>query len=168
MTNLTDKLIAVLVPEDAYDFELKLLKRMTSANIIEYTIFDKNNKKVGGHRQNVMCMTCNDGMEKFQPYEDFTIQSWGYDENEEEWENEQINLKEWLIKNPASITFKKFNVGDIIEVKKLGQAKVIDFFDIFKKDKNWFPMYNVELSTGEIIEITQNQIKPNKLVKDGK
>lgn len=138
---------------------------MTSANIIEYIIFDKNNKQVGSHRQNIMCSICNDGLEKFQPYEDFTIQSWGYDEEEGEWWGESVNLKEWLVKNPAEFTHKKYSVGDIIEIKKIGQAKVIEFFDVFKKNQNWFPMYNVELLSGEIIQIQQNQIKPNLLTK---
>jgi hypothetical protein len=140
---------------------------MTSANVIEYTIFNKDNEQVGRHRQNVMCLTCNDGLEKFQPYEDFTIQPWGYDEEEDEWEDEPVNLKEWLSKNPASITFKNFNVGDTIEIKKLGQGKVIKRFEIGERRKidkmNWFPVYTVELLSGEIIEVKQNNIKPAKL-----
>jgi hypothetical protein len=33
---------------------------MTSANVVEYNIYDKDNNEVY-HRQNVMCSTCNDG-----------------------------------------------------------------------------------------------------------
>lgn len=133
---------------------------MTSANVIEYTIFDKENKEVGRHKQNVMCSTCNDGLEKFHPYKDFTIQPWGYDEEEELWEGKPINLKDWISKNPASITFKKFNVGDIVHIKKVGKGKVLEFFDIFKKDKNLFPVYKVKLDSNEILDINQNQIIP--------
>lgn len=66
---------------------------MTSANKIEYTIFDKQGQEVGKHSQNIMCHTCNDGLEKFIPVSDFTIQSWGYDEEEDEWEGDKINLE---------------------------------------------------------------------------
>jgi hypothetical protein len=40
---------------------------MTSANVVEYNIYDKDNNEVGYHRQNVMCSTCNDGLDKYQP-----------------------------------------------------------------------------------------------------
>lgn len=50
----------------------------TSANVIEYNIYDKDGKSVGYHRQNVMCMRCNDGLEKFTPASDFEIESYGY------------------------------------------------------------------------------------------
>ena len=140
---------------------------MTSANTVEYTIL-KDGKQVGRHRQNVMCQTCNDGLEQFQPYEDYTIQSWGYDEEEEEWENEPENLKEWLIKNPASITFKDFNEGDIINVRKIGEVEVIKRFGIGERRKidkmNWFPVYTVKLPSGDVIDINQNDIKPVKLI----
>jgi hypothetical protein len=42
---------------------------MTSANVVEYNIYDKDNNEVGYHRQNVMCSTCNDGLDKYQPLE---------------------------------------------------------------------------------------------------
>jgi hypothetical protein len=80
---------------------------MTSANVIEYNIHDKNGKLVGHHRQHMLCKTCNDGLEKFTPPEDFTIFDWGYDEEEEIWEGDFVNLKEWLSKHKAEITFKK-------------------------------------------------------------
>lgn len=46
---------------------------MTSSNVIEYIIFDKELNEVGRHRQNIMCHTNNDGLEKFRPFSDFTI-----------------------------------------------------------------------------------------------
>lgn len=51
-------------------------------------------------------------------------------------------------------------------VKKLGEAKILEFFDIFKKNKNWLPIYCVQLSSGDIVEINQTDIKPNKIVKN--
>ncbi len=134
---------------------------MTSANVIEYTILDKDNKEVGRHRQHIMCQTCNDGLEKFQPSESFKIKAWGYDEEECEWEGKTVNLKDWLSKHPASITFKRFNVGDTINIKKLGEGEILEFFDIFKKGRNWFPLYSVRLSSGDIVEIKQGDIKPS-------
>lgn len=81
---------------------------MTSANVIEYNIYNKEGQQVGRHRQNILCKTCNDGLEKFQPASDFTIQAWGYDEEEELWESDEyVNLEEWLKKNKAEITFRK-------------------------------------------------------------
>jgi hypothetical protein len=80
---------------------------MTSANVIEYSILDKDGKEVGHHHQNIMCKTCNDGLEKFVPASDYTILPWGYDEEEEYWEGKPSNLADWLSKNKAEITFKK-------------------------------------------------------------
>lgn len=133
---------------------------MTSANVINYIIRDKEDNQVGTHRQNIMCHTCNDGLEKFTPASDFTIQAWGYDEEDEKWENEPENLETWLSKYKASITFKKFEAGDIINVRKIGECKVIERFEVFKKDNNWFPVYDVKKSDGEVITINQNDIKP--------
>lgn len=79
----------------------------TSANVIEYNIIDKNGEIVGYHRQNILCKTCNDGLEKYDPPSEFKILPWGYDENEEEWYGKEQNLEDWLKKNPAEISFKK-------------------------------------------------------------
>jgi len=71
---------------------------MTSANVTEYTIFDKNNNKVGNHYQSHLCKTKWHELLRFSPLENYTIMAWGYDEEEEYWENEPINLKEFLCK----------------------------------------------------------------------
>lgn len=138
---------------------------MTSANVIEYTIF-KGDEEVGRHRQNIMCKTCNDGLEKFQPSEDFTIQAWGYDEEDELWENDRReNLKDWLIKHPSQFTFKKFEVGTTVRLNKNrenprgGEAKIIEVL----KGK-FMPEYLVEYEDGEKITVYQGGIKPNQLV----
>lgn len=137
----------------------------TSANVIEYSIF-KGDEKVGTHRQNLMCATCNDGLEKFQPYEDFTIRAWGYDEEEEIWESEKSqNLKDWLIENPASFTFTPFEAGTIVKLNKNknnrrgGEAKIIEVI----KGK-FMPEYLVEYDDGERIAVYQGGIKPNPLI----
>ena len=69
---------------------------MTSSNVIEYIIFDKELNEVGRHRQNIMCHTNNDGLEKFRPFSDFIILPYGYDENEEYWEGNNENLQDCL------------------------------------------------------------------------
>ena len=132
----------------------------TSANVIEYSIF-KGEEEVGRHSQNIMCSTCNDGLEKFQPYEDFTIQAWGYDEEEEMWENDKReNLKDWLIKHPASFTFKPFEVGDVVKLtKRRGEGKIIEC-----SKGRFMPVYIVETQEGEKISIYQGDIIPNRLV----
>jgi hypothetical protein len=128
----------------------------TSANVINYTIF-KDGKEVGSHRQNVMCKRCNDGLEKYQPSKDYTISAWGYDEDEDIWEdNKQQNLEDWLLKNPGEFTHKKFEVGDNVFLnKKRGSAKILKVISgIFT------PSYLVELSNGDNLEITNSDIRP--------
>jgi hypothetical protein len=81
---------------------------MTSANVIEYIIKDLSGKKVGTHYQSLLCKTKWGRLLKFTPTENYTITSFGYDEEDEYWENEPISLKKFidkLIKNKA-----KFNV----------------------------------------------------------
>ena len=137
----------------------------TSANVIEYRILNKEGEQVGSHRQHMMCSTCNDNLEKFQPYEDFIIQPWGYDEEEDEWEGDRYNLKEWLLKHPAEITHKKFNVDDKVRVfikGVLGVSKNRRVDGIVKEVKKglWSNEYVVELETGEVIECDQNKVLP--------
>jgi hypothetical protein len=69
---------------------------MTSANVIEYTIYDSTGKAVGDHRQNVLCKTRWHELLKFTPLGSHTIKSWGYDEEEEYWEDEPKNLLTFL------------------------------------------------------------------------
>jgi hypothetical protein len=66
---------------------------MTSANVVEYNIYDKDNNEVGYHRQNVMCSTCNDGLDKYKPSKVFTIMAYGYDEEEDYWQGDSMNLE---------------------------------------------------------------------------
>lgn len=131
---------------------------MTSANVIEYTIF-KGDKEVGRHRQNIMCKTCNDGLEKFQPPEDFTIQEWGYDEEEELWENDKReNLKDWLAKHPAQFTFRKFEEGEKVKLtEKRGFGIILE-----SRKGMFFPQYKVQVIDGDILDpINQGDIIPN-------
>jgi hypothetical protein len=130
---------------------------MTSANTINYNIYNKDGELVGSHSQNIMCSTCNDGLEKFQPAKDFTIESWGYDEEENEWIGDEQNLEIWLQKNKASITFKQFEKGSNVKLKKKrGEGIVIDSY----KGK-WLPEYTIQLLNGDIIEnVGQTEILP--------
>jgi len=130
---------------------------MTSANVIEYTIF-KGEEEVGRHRQNIMCKRCNDGLEKFQPSNEFTIQAWGYDEEEELWENDKReNLDGWLKKNTAEITFRKFEEGEAVKLtKKRGSAIILE-----SRKGNFFPEYKVQVIGGEILDsVQQGEIIP--------
>jgi hypothetical protein len=71
---------------------------MTSANVIEYTIY-KNGKKVGHFRKHLLCKYPDYAeLLKYQPLEEHKIQAWGYDEEEEEWEEDIEDLKEFLKK----------------------------------------------------------------------
>lgn len=69
---------------------------MTSANIINFIIRDLQGNKVGEHQQHRLCKTHWEDLKKFQPYENFTIQSWGLDEEEEEWYGEVWNLRDFV------------------------------------------------------------------------
>jgi hypothetical protein len=69
----------------------------TSANSIEYTITDKSGKDIGHFRKNVMCRLPDYAeLLKYQPLADHTIQEWGYDEEEDMWEEEPENLEKFL------------------------------------------------------------------------
>jgi hypothetical protein len=126
----------------------------TSANVIEYDIYDKDGKSVGYHRQNVMCMRCNDGLEKFTPASDFEIESYGYDEEEDLWQGDRQNLEVWLSKNKPEITFKVFSIDDKVRVKRKGTGTVLEVH----KGK-WEHFYTVELDTKEILnEVKQGQV----------
>lgn len=72
---------------------------MTSANVTEYRITKKKNGEiVGHHRQHHMCKTnWEDLVRKYFPLEDYLIQAYGYDEEEEMWEGEPEELYEFLI-----------------------------------------------------------------------
>ncbi len=71
---------------------------MTSANVTNYTIRDLAGKTVGKHSQHAYCKTYWGDLLKFYPFENFTIQAWGLDEEEEIWEEEPISLKDYIDK----------------------------------------------------------------------
>jgi hypothetical protein len=126
---------------------------MTSANVINYSIFE-NGIEVGSHRQNIMCKTCNDGLLKFQPPHKFTILSWGYDENENDWYGDEIPLDEFLSKNKAEITFIEFKSGDKIKINK--RREIVEVISVQKV--KWSNEYKVKNQIGEIFYIHQNEI----------
>lgn len=70
---------------------------MTSANVTEYAIFH-NGIQVANHRQNWLCRTHWQDLERFSPPENFEIMPYGLDEEEEYWELSRTNLKEFLDK----------------------------------------------------------------------
>jgi len=70
----------------------------TSANVVEYRIVNKvTGKEVGHHRQHMMCKTNWETLLQYHPLEDHTIQAYGYDEEEEEWEGEVEPLFDFLV-----------------------------------------------------------------------
>ena len=68
---------------------------MTSANVIEYRI-ERDGKEVGHHRINVMCKTHFENLLKFEPYSAHKITAYGYDEEEEYWEDKPEPLLKLL------------------------------------------------------------------------
>jgi hypothetical protein len=76
---------------------------MTSANVIEYNIKDKDNNIIARHRQNIMCKRNTQKLLQIQNPENYTIHPWGYNEEEEMWEGEPERLDKWLKKNKNEI-----------------------------------------------------------------
>ena len=69
---------------------------MTSANTVHYTISDKRGVVAGEITWNFYCKTRWHEFTKFSPPEEFTVQAWGYDEEDDLWEDEPMNLAEFL------------------------------------------------------------------------
>jgi hypothetical protein len=71
---------------------------MTSANVTNFRIRRKDTKvAVGIHRQHAYCKPRWQELLKYQPLTDFEIQPWGLDEEEEEWEDQWHNLRDFLL-----------------------------------------------------------------------
>lgn len=70
---------------------------MTSANVIEYSIF-KNGDEVGQFRKHLLTKyPLYSDLLKYQPLSDYEILAWGYDEDEEYWEGDEYeNLEKFL------------------------------------------------------------------------
>jgi len=136
---------------------------MTSNNRVNYTIFNKRGDRVGHHSQNIMCKRCNDGLEKYQPASDYIIQLNGYDEDGDEVDCLEYKLDEWLSKNKAEFTFRKFNIGEnvLTMVKTDGKNKreEVEVIESFKG--KWHPYYTVKTKEGIILEeVQQTDIIP--------
>ena len=73
---------------------------MTSANVVEYRIEkEKDNEDVGHFRKHMMCtLPYYSDLLKYEPLEDHQITPYGYDEEEEYWEGNTVNLKTYLEK----------------------------------------------------------------------
>ena len=68
----------------------------TSANVIEYTIL-RNGEEVGHFRKNVLTkFPLYSDLLKYQPLNEHQILTWGYDEEEEYWEDGYENLEKFL------------------------------------------------------------------------
>ncbi len=91
---------------------------MTSANVIEYKIY-KDDKVVGSHRINVMCEAYYEKLLIYQPLSEHTITPWGYDEEEEYWEDDTVDLEVYLKKLiPTNKIIREFFNGnkDILNI----------------------------------------------------
>lgn len=97
----------------------------TSANVIEYRI-EKDGIEVGHHRVNVMCKEYWEKLLVFEPFDKHTITAYGYDEDEEEWENKPESLLKFLKERAPTntpIREKLAEQGIIIESMKDWWAK---------------------------------------------
>ena len=73
---------------------------MTSANVVDYTIFHKG-KEVGQHSQHCLCLLRDAELLKYEPLHEHTIQPHGLDEEEGYWEEEPLNLRQFLLERHA-------------------------------------------------------------------
>jgi hypothetical protein len=85
----------------------------TSANVIEYSIF-KEGEEVGSFRKHLMCKyPLYSDLLKYQPLNEYEILAWGYDEEEDYWEDENgpKNLETYLkgIREKELIEYFKTN-----------------------------------------------------------
>ena len=70
---------------------------MTSANVVEYRILLSGNV-VGHHRKHAYCKSHFEDLLKFIPASDYEIQAYGYDEEDEYWEDNEIENLETFLK----------------------------------------------------------------------
>lgn len=68
----------------------------TSANVVEYRI-EKNGEVVGNFRKHMLCKLPDySDLLVYQPLNEHTITPYGYDEEEEYWEDDTMNLENFL------------------------------------------------------------------------
>lgn len=98
----------------------------TSANTIEYSIY-KDNKNVGHFSVNVMCRFPDYAeLLKYQPLSEYTIKAWGYDEEEDQWEDEPQNLEDFLRRMKTNKWLKAYFASE-----KTAEQILQEFKDIY-------------------------------------
>jgi len=70
----------------------------TSANVVEYSIHDKDGKSVGHLRNHLYCKMDWTPLLEFSPASEYVIFPYGYDEEDELWEDDPIALDEFIKK----------------------------------------------------------------------
>jgi hypothetical protein len=69
----------------------------TSANVIEYRIENRWGEMMGSFRKHLLCKLPDYAdLLDFQPLQNHTITPWGYDEEDEYWEGNKRNLRDFL------------------------------------------------------------------------
>ena len=98
----------------------------TSANSIEFTTL-KDEKRVGQFRINVMCRYPDFAeLLKYQPLNEHTIIRWGYDEEEDYWDDEPQNLEDFLKKMKTNRWLRAYFAGE-----KTAEQILQEFKDIY-------------------------------------
>jgi hypothetical protein len=98
----------------------------TSANVIEYNIY-KGEEAVGRFSKHLLCKYPDYAeLLKYQPLKDYQIQAWGYDEEDNRWEEEPENLKKFLQK------MKPFNqwIRDFFDKTKTAKQILLEFKEL--------------------------------------
>jgi len=133
---------------------------MTSANVVFYRVFDKDDNVVKEYRQNIMCKSRHkDELLELKPYSDYEIQASGLDEYESPWVNNRENLTLFL---KAKGLIKRMNYKEALKVasqkdktleagRELSKiilvrhfdGSVLEFHDACweKIDEEWYAVY---------------------------
>ena len=89
---------------------------MTSANVTKYRICDRETGwVVGQHSQHAYCHTHWGDLLVFTPPENYTITPHGLDEEEEEWEGDTVNLKDFIDKLKENKHVKFNTMADLMD-----------------------------------------------------
>ncbi len=102
---------------------------MTSANVIEYRIENIDGEYIGNFRKNVLCKLPDYAdLLQYQPLNQHQITPYGYDEEEEYWEDSTVNLERYMRRRiPMNKVIKEyFEKVDKEEREKLWNEFVKD------------------------------------------
>jgi hypothetical protein len=101
---------------------------------------------------------------KLEPLDAYTITYMGSEDGEEIFEEDDetdVRLDDWLKANQAEVTFNTFAEGSRVTLRK---GKLISGEVVRIGKGKWFNEYDVLLDSGEIVTVSQMDIRAPKLI----